>query len=162
MRKRQTFVDPETGEEMVSTWLACIASWLVFGLFFGLAFGLVGGVLGWLVFGVLFGLIYGLFSGLSGGLIAGLLVPELETARSFRFTRWAHDGMARRQHRRRQRLLRSQEEQHVPDTAISRAQPPGAPQPTDAALSIAVNSDESTHLTVETEEDLEDEEPVRQ
>ena len=58
----------------------------------------------------------------------------------------------RAQHRRR--ILRGQDDQDVPDTAISRAEPPGEPTPTDAALSLADSTEETEHLTsdVETED----------
>ena len=64
-----------------------------------------------------------------------------------------HDSIARHQHHRRQRVLRSQDDQAVPDTAISRAQPPSEPAPTDAALSLANGPDETEHLSVSIEED---------
>ena len=80
--------------------------------------------------------------------------------RSLRISHWIYDAIARAQHRRHQRLFPNQEHSHVPDTALSRAQPPGEPTPTDAALSIADTPEETDHLTVGVEEDTEDEEPV--
>ena len=124
---KQTFTDPETGQEIESTWLARWGSVLFSGTVV-------------LVFSLLVYVLYRLpTSGLYTGLLLALLaVPHIvqrvrqlvfhmETARHNRITRWAHDGIARHQHRRRQRILRSRNDQDVPDTAISRAQPPGTP-----------------------------------
>ena len=63
---------------------------------------------------------------------------------------------------RRKRILRSKEHQHVPDTAISRAPPPGEPTPTDAALSRTDTTDEKERLTASTDHAAEAEVPTRQ
>ena len=138
-KDRQTFTDPKTGEEIESTWLARGGS--------GLIFGLVGGLICVLVHGVaccwrLEPLLVPFLSCLTSGTLCGLaLYPPP-------FTLQVHDRIARAQHRRR--ILRSQEQHNVPDTAISRSQPPGEPEPTDAALSMS-DSPEETRLTVEEE-----------
>ena len=72
----------------------------------------------------------------------------MERARSDNLRQRFHDTIARAQRRWRQRILRRKEHQDVPDTAISRAQPPGEPQPTDAALSITDDPEETARLTV--------------
>ena len=151
---RQTFTDPETGEEVESTKLArwsIVFGWILFG---GVLFGLFAGFYGELTSGL--GL--GLFLSLLMGILMVLRLPNVKAVRSDLFHRSIHDPIARWQHRRR--ILRGQEHQAVPDTAISRAQPPGEPQATDAALSIADDHDEPGHLTVEIEEDTEDQVPI--
>lgn len=168
-KDKQTFTDPKTGEKMESTWLARGVAGLLFGSLFGLVGELlmtgfsewagfegrqVAGLRGMLELGVSYGLIFGLVTGLvaafNGDFIRVLLAHKGK-GRNSGF--WPiHDAIARRQHRRR--ILRSKEHQDVPDTALSRAQPPGAPVPTDAALSLADTTDEKEHLTsdVETED----------
>ena len=234
-KDKQTYVDPDTGEEIESTGLArgcggviagvlvgVMGGWVMgvvsgldmartmspmfgpqFGLMAGLrvclGMGVIAGLLGGLLFGLggsiglwrrdekknvwsemgkfggIFGLIFGFicaisatagqgFSGLVYGLMYGLGIGGVGGFIYSGFCRWdvpVHDRIARTQHRRRQRVIRSQDDQNVPDTAISRAQPPGEPQPTDAALSIA-GSTEGTRLTVEIEEHTEDQVPVSQ
>ena len=85
-----------------------------------------------------------------------LIFSEPENCRKSKWGQWAHDTIARRQHlRRKQRVLRSPEHQHVPDTALSRAQPPGEPQPTDAALSrTSSEEEEPLRLKTATEEEI--------
>jgi hypothetical protein len=203
-KQKQTFTDPQTGEEIESTalarWGAGLAFGVVFGLFFGLLFGLftrgIGiwlglpfGLLGALVyglirrwrrplrFGIVFGAAWGVFAGLLawglfalhggitaetnnpldrliGGLVVGL-ISGLFTAFSmgcwgglgarlaYPITQRVHHGIARQQHLRRQRLLRRQEFPHVPDGALSRALPPGKPEPTAASLSLAEPPEEA-------------------
>ena len=172
---KRTFIDTDTWEEVESSWLARRSSGLLFGLLYGLSLGFVVGLIIGPIFGLVIGLIFGLVDGLIaallGGVVAGValglcgaligvLVAVLiggvmppEVVRSTRYTRWVHDGIVRRQRRRHQRILRSQEHQDVPDTAISRAQPPGEPAPTDAALYMADEPEETEHLTVEVSED---------
>ena len=174
---KQTFTDPKSGEVIESTWLARwgpqvsggFISGLVCGLLFALLFGLGGEVVRyadeggqlWLgIGGLLFGLACAVIGAVGCGLFYSLVLPSMEVVQNDRITRWAHDSIARTQHRRR--ILRSQEDQDVPDTALSHAQPPGEPQPTDAALSIADDPDEPGHLTVEIEEHTEDQVPVSQ
>ena len=160
-KDRQTFVDPETGEEIESTKLARTSPGLtvvLISVFNTVCIGVIylmsvqGGpaefplkLLGWLCATLVFWLLATLF------LMRN--VPELKEARKTRFSTWIHDSISRYQHRRRQRILRSQDDQAVPDTALSRAQPPGEPTPTDAALSIADEPDEPERLSVEVEED---------
>lgn len=141
MRKhKQTFIDSQTGEEMKSTWLARGGLGLLAGGGVGLTYGLLyGWIVGWL-FGIGLGLVYGLMVGLVVGL-GKLGFPQM------------HDRIARTQHRRRQRVLRSREHAEVPDGALSRAQPPVEPTPTDAALSRTDTTDEKDHLTTATEEE---------
>ena len=165
---KQTFVDPKSGDEIKSTWLARWVAGMVFasallpimGLGSGLLLGLLGivgigppggGIWGWGLVGLLGGLVLGPFIGLFYGLRSTF--HEAKKIRSDRISRWTHDTIVRIQHLRRQRLLRSQDDQDVPDTALSRAQPPGKPQATDAALSIADDPEEADHLTVEVEEE---------
>ena len=166
---KQTFVDPESGEEIESTWLARLvvgSVWgLIIGVLFGVVIGLAVGVL-WEAFsGVFWGVFWGVALGLATGLfVAGLaagMFGELRKVRGDLLSRWTHDGIARTQHVRRRRILRSQDDQDVPDTALSRAQPPGEPTPTDAALSIADEPDEPDRLTVseDTAETMVDDRP---
>ena len=140
---KQTFTDPRTGEEIESTWLARLAGVGSIGMFGGVLSGLVVGLIVWLSGGLSLWLSIGV--GLALGVGVGVGIGS-------RLSKNIHDSMARYQHRRRQRILRSQEHQHVPDTAISRVQPPDEPQPTDAALSVAGNIDEPNRLTVREEE----------
>jgi hypothetical protein len=163
MRKpAQTFRDPQTGQEIESTalarWGARLAVTLVVLLILSPIFGLVGGLvceLGWcaslkvvgvvcvwvwvLVWVLFDGLVYELFGRL-GDWLVGVLYKEV------------YDNIARRQHlrpqivRQRKRLRAERLFQQkrleaewagVPAGAISRAQPPGDPQPTAASLSRA-------------------------
>ena len=157
MSGKQTFIDPKTGQEIESTWLARKFCVLAYGLFFGVVGGLASGV----HFGFFVGLVCGLVFVLFGVLFYALIVPEMIETRNDRFIRWAHDLISRVQHRRRQRVLRSQERHDIPNTAISRAQPPGKPVPTDTALSLADEPDEPSHLTVseDTAETMVDDSP---
>ena len=153
-----TFVDPETDQEIESTRLARSGAWVmtvgVMGLVIGLVSGWILGVLlewaggGKLGFGMLIGLLLGV------GLRICMISEHIEKMPDHAPLRRIHDPIARYQHRRR--ILRSQEDQHVPDTALSRSQPPGEPQATDAALSLADTTDGAAHLTVEVEEDITD------
>ena len=162
-KKKQIFTDPQTGDEMSSTWLARLVVGAIWGLIIGVLFGVVIGLIVGVfceVFSVPFGEVFwGVALGLGGGLfVAGLaagMLCELQKARSDPFTRWIHDATARTQHRRRQRVLRSKEHQDVPDTALSRAHPPGEPQPTGAALSVADDPDEPKRLMVSIEDTVE-------
>jgi len=95
--KKHTFIDPKMGEEIESTWEARLVGGLAVGLVTGLAVGLVGYVSGHV--GVIVG-------GLMGGLLSGLalgLFEGMARVRRARLGRWVHDGIARRQHYRRQR-----------------------------------------------------------
>jgi len=112
----------------------------------------------------------GLITGL-GGILGGLMGITLgrllgvrlgfERREMGRSNQWVHDHIARYQHRRRQRLLRSREHVNVPDGALSRAQPPGKPTPTDAALSVADTTEEKDRLAASTDTSTE-EVPLRQ
>ena len=163
---RQMFVDPETDERIESTWLAREASGLIRGMVVGPFVGVAIVVIFVLVCVVIFGLhrvlanpsvsiLLGMMlcGAVATGLTISLLTYNVKAARSNRFSRWAHDLISRVQHRRRQRVLRSQERHDIPNTAISRAQPPGEPVPTDTALSLADEPDEPSHLPVSIEED---------
>jgi len=164
---RQTFTDPKTGQEIESTWLARYVGGLLFGIIRGMFFGgLLGiiviflvvhaeGSLGDFVWGMIRLWIIGLLAGIIGGVLGGLSYSRGTSKAGDKL----HDKIARAPHRRR--ILRSREHQDVPDTAISRAQPPGEPEPNDAALSIA-DEPEETRLTIEAVEDAADEVPVRQ
>ena len=170
------FQDPETGEEIDSTWLGRFAARsgcnMLLGLGMGLGMGLFAfSIAGWK--GLFFGLLGGLGFGLCGALLNSLSVHLYGRGKWARFLaggKWGwtlieyergnsgiadriHDAVARAQHRRRQRILRSQEHQHVPDGALSRAQPPGEPEPTGAALSRTDRPDEAGHLAIGIEED---------
>jgi predicted lipid-binding transport protein (Tim44 family) len=142
-KREKTYMDPQTGEEIKSTWLARLVAGLVLGLVFWLAFGLVCGLVGWLAGRLAEGVGFGLVEGLSVGLIFGLLgwlvglAAALGEVRNTTLTQRVHDSIARRQHLRRQRLLRRQEFPHVPDGALSLAHPPGEPEPTAVSLSLA-------------------------
>ena len=169
-KDKQTFIDPETREKVESTKLVQWGSMLAIGVACGVGCGLICGLLIEVFDGLehrllnrlTIGLIVGLGSALVAGLYVGVLsllgytgvLPNIEEAQGNDVTRWAHDGIACFQHRRRHRVLRSQEHQDVPDTAISRAIPLGEPEPTDAALSVADTTDGTDHLTsdVETED----------
>jgi len=153
-KQKQTFIDPKTGEEIESTWLAQFSGGTlgsVFGVVFGVTFSCVGIIMGATLSSYLCEwlntegpALIGIGLGVGLGIWLGFIVCR-------EVDKGAHDTIARAQHRRRQRILRAQEHQDVPDTAMSRATPPGEPQPTDVALSVANSPDESNHLTVETE-----------
>ena len=168
---KQTFTDPETGQEIESTWLARYVGGLLFGIIRGMFFGVLLGMVIFMagayslrrdlggdvtIFRILlmikrsFGLSagVGLLAGIVGGVLGGISYARGTSRAGDKL----HDNIARTQHRRR--ILHSQDDQDVPDTAISRAQPPGNPQPTDAALSIA-DDPEETHLSVGVTEDAE-------
>jgi len=95
----------------------------------------------------------GLLNGLYLGLVAALVVGLRDKI---------HDNIARTQHFRRQRLLQAQEQQGVPDTALSRVKPPGEPTPTDAALSLADTPEEKARLAASTDTSAEEEVPVKE
>ena len=174
-REKETFVDPKTGEEMESTWLARVGVGLVGGLTGGMVGGLIGGGFGaalaegrfaMLCLGLAGGLLLGLLTGLVYGLRFGLgpWGRRLEEMRENTLDRRVHDVIARRQHffrRRRRRFLRG-DYPHVPDGALSRARRPGTPKPTRAALSRAEPSEEEKNrLTTGVEENTEDEVTIR-
>jgi len=75
-----------------------------------------------------------MIGGLAAGVVTGFIC-ELKTK--------VHVGVARTQHFRHGRIVGSKEHQDVPDSALSRAQPPGDPEPTDTALSLADKEEES-------------------
>ena len=160
MRKRkQTFTDPQTGQKIKSTWQARRVSWLAWGLLIGLCGGLL---IGWFAeqsLELAGGLGLGLFGGLGVGIVGGMVGTSMKATRRNDFIRRVHDEIALAQHRRRQRVpppnQTNEEWAHVPNTAISRAQPPGEPQPTDAALSIADDHDEPSRLVSSTENTIE-------
>ena len=130
MRKwKETSRDPNKRERIENTRVAQWAAYLLIGSFTVL------------LVGVLEGLVPGLFMGLAMWFFGVLIFGS------------RHQHQHRR--RRRKRILRSKEHPHVPDTAISRAQPPGEPEPTDAALSIAGSADEPGHLTISIEDTTE-------
>jgi hypothetical protein len=96
--------------------------------------------------------LYVLVGGLMGGLV-GLL------------GRTIHNTIARQQHFHRQRLLKrkllEEEWAGVPDGALSRAQPPGEPEPTAASLSRSEAPEEAApRLTVSVDVANEEEELV--
>jgi len=129
-KRKQTFLDHHSKERMANTKMEREEVYLLIGLFAVLIFSLLGGMAAMLCM----------------GLAMGLFEAFIVTAPS------------QQRRRRRKRILRSKKHQHVPDTAISRAQPPDDPQPTDAALSLTDNTEGADHLTVSsTEEDTEDE-----
>jgi hypothetical protein len=147
-KRRQTFTDPRTGEEIESTTLAQWGAWLTIGLgglFIGLVFGLILGLVG-----KLGAALHWLIAGLGLGLVCGVafvllfwVVTLPYEVRNEPLARWVHDGIARRQHRCRQRVLQGQEFAHVPDRALSRARPPGEPEPAAASLSLAEPPEEA-------------------
>jgi len=152
-KQKQTFTDPKTGEEIESTWLARLIGRLGFGLFFALGSMLVirpgcvpSGVtkIGWddvLIFGLMVGLFF-------------ILISGLDHVRNNLLSQRIHDGVALRQHFRRQRILRRQEYPHVPDEALSRAEQPREPEPTDASLSqTEVEEEKKSRLTEAVEEE---------
>jgi hypothetical protein len=171
-KRKPTFQDPKTGEEIESTALARWGAGLAIGLAIGLVVGLVFGLSGWPVFelfgALVFGLVLGLALGLVLGLVSGLAVgptarPDgrLDNVRNDLLSQRVHDGIARWQHLRRQRLLRQQEFPHVPDGALSRADPPGEPEPTQASLSLAKPPEEDApRLTASVEAEMEAEEQM--
>ena len=73
MSDRQTFTDPETGEEVESTRLARGIVRLVVVAFGGIFCGLVMGLFAWLVDGLFTGLLVGLGYGLMTGVFFGLV-----------------------------------------------------------------------------------------
>ena len=92
---------------------------------------------------------------LSAVLLLGLLI------------RWTHGAIIHHLHshrlhyRSRQRILRSQDATQVPDSSLSRAQPPGEPTPTDTALSVADTTAKKERLAASTDTSTEAEVPVR-
>jgi hypothetical protein len=131
-KEKETFTDPQTGEEMESTGVARLVGRLTTGLGVGVGCGLFFGVLyGLTIWGlqwdlihwqfalstvlllVLFaGLGFGLFGmllvGLAFGVVSGLspgLLGNLNDLRSTALFRWGHDSIARQQHFRHQRRL---------------------------------------------------------
>ena len=168
-QEKQTFVDPRTGEEMESTGLARVGVGLIGGLIGGVIGGVIGGCLG-AALGqdrlalLLWGLAGGLFLGFVTGLLAGLKFGLGSWGRALEEVRWdpldrrVHDGIARRQHARRERRHPPEDDAHVPAGAISRARPPGNPEPTSAALSRAAPSEgDKARLAAEVEEETKDE-----
>ena len=153
---RQTFTDPQTGEEMESSWLdrgvTVLASLLVGGLVGALSF--------WWQFGlpgVLLGVLFGMMVTSYIGWILWDLRRRYRVAKRDRLngiTDWD------RLKHRRQWLLRSRDHENVPDGALSRAQSPGEPQPTDAALSLADTGDEKARLVVSTDTTIAEKVPV--
>lgn len=125
------------------------------GLFFGLADvlfhilgeGLVAALMGWLFLGFC----VGLFVGLVFELLVWLGV-DLAYGRADPSFQRMHDGIARWQHLRRQRILRRQAFPHVPAAALSRADPSGKPEPTDTSLSLAEPQEEKPRLAGGVEE----------
>ena len=172
-REKQTFVDPQTGEEMESTRLARMGVGWVGGVVGGVTGGMMGGVFGaalgeerlaMLLLGLVGGLFLGSLTGLGYGLKFGLgsWSRGLEEVREPPLDRRIHDGIARRQHTRRQRLLRRGEYPHVPAGALSRARRVRDPEPTQTALSrTASPPGEKARLTREVEENTKEEIPVR-
>ena len=191
-KDRLTFTVPETSEEIKSTWLARgvalaigmfprerWAKWI-----YGLAIGgfliglLISAGFAWMGYrrGLLsewpypFPPFAGWYAG-GGVLLLGMLFYGL-LGTWVRLFRWVtkvypqiqqtHDAIARWQHLRRQRLLRARDHVNVPDGALSRAQPPSEPTPTDAALSVADTSEEKDRLTASTETSTEGEVPVKE
>ena len=145
-KEQQTFTDPKSGEEIESTWLARVVPRMLVGLLIGLGIGMAQGMGTELLVVLPLGI-------LCIGLLFLRVRTDMEKARRNRLIRWAHDTIARRQHRRR--ILRSKEDQDVPDGAISRAQPPGEPQVTDAALSLTDTTEGAGRLSVDVIEDAE-------
>ena len=137
-----TFIDPDTGEEIEITLLAVVLPVLV-------------GYLGGCAMGLLVGLMVGLFRGWEYGALVGssicIIWWVVGTIIRWVFGREIRQRIAHTQHRRR--VLRAQDDQDVPDTALSRVQPPGDPQATDTALSLADSTDGADHLTGSIEED---------
>ena len=151
---KRTFTDPETGEEIESTWLARWGGTLIFSLTLGVGVGVGGWLQG--LYKVSFprnffmGLIYGLFI---GAMVAILAKRE----KMDRLGQRIHDSIARRQHFRQQRLftrkLLEEEWAGVPNKALSQAQTTGPPQPTDVSLSPAdLQEEEKPRLAVAVEE----------
>jgi hypothetical protein len=146
-KRKRTFTDPQTGEEIESTALAQWGPGLAYGLLIGLPCGLLLGLFGLFIgwgTGIGVGLLIGLLGGLAYLLVFGLLVGWFfkwglgpDEIRIDPLARRVHDSISRRQHLRRQRILRRQEFPHVPDGALSRALPPAEPEPTAASLSLA-------------------------
>jgi hypothetical protein len=138
-KQKQTFTDPQTGEEIESTALARWGAGLVVGLVLGLVFGLIFRLVAGLLIGPVFGLVGGSILWVFGILLASVLAlfAWRDTFRRDSLMGSVHDGIARQQHLRRQRILRRQEFSHVPDGALSRARPSGEPEPTSVSLSRA-------------------------
>ena len=139
-----TYTDPHTGAEIEPTWLARGRSVLAWMLGYVLIVGLVVGLI-WGVSAVLSRVLSAvpvdrLMDRLGDGLCVVMFLGI--------FLRWIHASITRRQHRRHRNILRSQDPTHVPDTALSRVQPPGRLTPTDAALSVADDPEGTEHLGV--------------
>lgn len=161
--KKQTFIDPKTGEEIKITRLSYVIDGLIIGLTGGLTLGLIFGlflaVIGGLVIGLTSGQILGLVEGLIEGLELGLglglcggvffgLFGGLTNVNEKLFFQLPKK-IAYSQHRILKRRLVEKEWEGVPRTALSQAQPPGEPQPTGMSLSQVDSSEgEKPRLTV--------------
>lgn len=109
MSDRRTFIDPETGEEIESTWLARLGTLVVSALSTGIIGGVAVGLLGQVV-GIGVGLTEGLLVGFIAASAVALSVVGLAVMLSqgaFRrlvdhpSNRRLHNAIARWQHRRR-------------------------------------------------------------
>lgn len=132
--KKQTFIDPKTGEEIESTIFA--------NLFFRLLVTALG------LFSMFFGYNFtlGLLAFLCGLIALLSIISKQDNARINFVERAIHDAIARTQHFRRQRLfqrkLAEEEWAGVPARALTRVDPSTPPQATDVSLSQAENPEE--------------------
>ncbi len=147
--KKQTFIDPKTGEEIESTWLALRLADFIDCQFISLAIAAFVGIFFLNRFGFVILKYIPVF--IASGVVAWLKIGAI----SARFIsqphecllfRGVHDSIARAQHFRRQQLLQrklaEEEWRGVPDKALSQASLPGNPQPTDFSLARTGQSDE--------------------
>ena len=140
-KEKQTFIDPKTGEQIESTWLArfmgnfipvelfCLINCVIINFFVQLPF----------------------WHSVSLAVIASTILSSLTGLVGIRLERFylvlygVHDEIAGRQYSNQQRLLKrrllEEEWANVPNRALSRANPNGPPQPTEVALS---RSDDQT------------------
>lgn len=158
-KKKQTFVDPKTGEEIESTIIARVGSIVILVSVVALLYFTTLSVIRfqlWLIWAVILTI-----------LVDSVLIIALGFGwRRDDSCKLIHDWLARKQYSRRQRILKrkllKEEWAGVPSRALSRAQPPGQPEPTDVSLSQAEkSSDEKPRLNVGVEETTGLEVPVK-
>lgn len=163
--KKQTFIDPKTGEEFEATLAIAKIDQTIFEVVLFALWEIPMGTIGGMSLGLLgfcFGADYFLQGTIAGLCIGCFLSPEVilasrrqifNPAKELMFLGW----VARAQHRRRQRLLQrklaEEEWAGVPEKALTRANPTGSPQVTDVSLSQAGHPEEEKERLTEAVEE---------